>query len=148
MRYFPFRHLSDLQASYHVRCVASAIRYLHDRNVIHRDIKPENVLYDGNGVPKLADFGWAVHAPKKHSRRMTLCGTPEYLAPEVVTGKGHEFGVDVWALGIMAYELIVGCSPFAAEVRPICAGSATLCDHWWDRGRRKRERLTESPMET
>lgn len=68
------RRFSEPVAAYHIRCVASAVTYLHARSIIHRDIKPENLLYDAEGVPKLADFGWAVHAPRKHRRRNTLCG--------------------------------------------------------------------------
>jgi serine/threonine protein kinase len=78
----------------------------------NRDIKPENCLLDGTGSLKLADFGAAVHAPSPHHIRTTRCGTPEYLAPEVVKGKGYGHAVDVWACGVLMHELTVGCTPF------------------------------------
>jgi serine/threonine protein kinase len=82
-------------------------------HVIHRDIKPENLLLDGKGDVKIADFGWSVHAPNK--RRTTLCGTLDYLPPEMIEGKEHDTGVDLWCLGILCYEFLVGQPPFMAE---------------------------------
>jgi serine/threonine protein kinase len=83
---------------------------MHSRNVIHRDLKPENVLIASNGTLRVADFGCAVLSPPPHTPRTTLCGTPEYLAPETIRGTGHSFAVDLWAIGIFAYELLNGRS--------------------------------------
>jgi serine/threonine protein kinase len=77
--------------------------------VIHRDIKPENLLLDLKGELKIADFGWSVHAP--NSRRTTMCGTLDYLPPEMVEGKAHNETVDVWSLGVLMYEFLVRCAP-------------------------------------
>lgn len=71
-------------------------------------LQPENMLLAEDGSLKIADFGWAVHAPAPHDVRRTLCGTPEYLAPEMLSRAGHTCAVDVWGLGIMAYELLCG----------------------------------------
>ena len=90
--------------------MSDAIAYCHSKHIIHRDIKPENILVGLNGELKLADFGWSVHAPS--SRRTTLCGTLDYLPPEMVTGKDHDASVDVWELGILLYEFLVGAPPF------------------------------------
>jgi len=77
-----------------------------------RDIKPENCLLDGSNVLKLADLGGAVHALHPYDVRHTLCGTPEYLAPEVLAGRGYKAPVDSWACGVLFYELFFGASPF------------------------------------
>lgn len=81
--------------------------------MIHRDIKPENLLIGNRGEIKIADFGWSVHAPT--SRRTTLCGTLDYLPPEMVEGREHDSTADVWSLGVLAYEFLVGSPPFEAE---------------------------------
>ena len=98
------RYISDL---------SQALNFCHQKHVIHRDIKPENLLIGANGEIKIADFGWSVHAPT--SRRNTLCGTLDYLPPEMVEGREHDEMVDVWSLGVLLYEFLVGKPPFEAE---------------------------------
>lgn len=83
---------------------------MHEKNVIHRDIKPENLLLGLNGELKIADFGWSIHAPDK--KRLTLCGTLDYLPPEMIEGKYHNEKVDLWSLGVLCYEFLVGSPPF------------------------------------
>jgi serine/threonine protein kinase len=96
----------DLSRQY-MHQIASAVSYLHERNVAHRDLKPENVLIGDDGSLKIADFGWAaLILPGK--RRFTLCGTPEYLAPEILNESGHCTAVDLWALGVLMYEFLYG----------------------------------------
>ena len=89
----------------YIRSLAEALNYCHTKHVIHRDIKPENLLLDLKGELKIADFGWSVHAP--NSRRTTLCGTLDYLPPEMIEGKPHDVWVDVWSLGVLMYEFLV-----------------------------------------
>lgn len=93
--------------------LSRALAYCHTKHVIHRDIKPENLLIGQRGDIKIADFGWSVHAPSK--RRQTLCGTLDYLPPEMVEGREHDETADVWSLGVLAYEFLVGNPPFEAE---------------------------------
>eukprot|EP00356_Strombidium_inclinatum_P002629 CAMPEP_0170478722 /NCGR_PEP_ID=MMETSP0208-20121228/211_1 /TAXON_ID=197538 /ORGANISM="Strombidium inclinatum, Strain S3" /LENGTH=285 /DNA_ID=CAMNT_0010751027 /DNA_START=11 /DNA_END=870 /DNA_ORIENTATION=- len=85
------------------------VRVLALLNIIYRDLKPENILIDPEGYLKLTDFGFAKYC---ETRTYTLCGTPEYLAPEVLLNKGHGKPVDWWTLGILTYEMIAGIDPF------------------------------------
>lgn len=90
-----------------------ALRYLHRSGIVYRDLKPENLLIDAEGHIKLADFGFAKYL--EDNRTFTLCGTPEYLAPEVVKGTkktGYGKPVDWWALGILLFEMLAGYPPF------------------------------------
>lgn len=89
--------------------IVCAIEYLHSREVVYRDLKPENILLDAEGHIRLTDFGFA---KKLSDRTWTLCGTPEYLAPEVIQSKGHGRAVDWWALGILIFEMLAGYPPF------------------------------------
>lgn len=102
--------VADPQYTYQV---AEGLAYLHSKNVIHRDIKPENLMIGLNGEIKIGDFGWSVYSPEE--RQSTLCGTPSYISPEMLLGKPHGKAVDVWALGVLAYEMVTGDEPFAGN---------------------------------
>ena len=86
--------------------------YLHSKNIIYRDLKPENVLIAADGYLKLTDFGFAKIVD---TRTYTLCGTPEYLAPEMLLNKGHGKPVDWWTFGILLYEMLAGIDPFSDD---------------------------------
>ena len=107
------KRLDQRTAAQYMREVISAIKYLHTRTppIIHRDIKPENILLDQDGRCKLADFGWS-NFEEGNKFRDTYCGTPEYLAPEMVTKSGHNESVDIWALGVLLFEMLTGRTPF------------------------------------
>lgn len=96
-------------AKFYAAEVTLALDYLHSHNIIYRDLKPENLLLDRHGHLKITDFGFAKEVP---DITWTLCGTPDYLAPEVVASKGYNKSVDWWSLGILIFEMLCGFTPF------------------------------------
>ncbi|XP_032074503.1 aurora kinase C-like [Thamnophis elegans] len=109
------RQFDDNRTATYIEEISDALMYCHARKVIHRDIKPENLLLGLRGELKLADFGWSVHTLSQ--RRTTLCGTPDYLAPEMIEGHPHDENVDVWCVGVLCYECLAGHAPFEAPTR-------------------------------
>jgi serine/threonine-protein kinase len=105
-----------------LKAIASALDYAHQRGVIHRDVKPSNVLVSRDGVVKLMDFGIArVIGGERHTKTGVLVGTPEYMAPELWEGKEADKMADLYALGVMAYEMLTGEVPFTGDT-PIAVG--------------------------
>lgn len=104
--------LSLHDARFYTACCINSLAYLHERSVAYRDLKPENILLDKDGYAKLVDFGFA---KKVTGKTYTLCGTPEYLAPEIILSVGHGIAVDSWGLGVLLYEMVMGDSPFASR---------------------------------
>ncbi|TVU44859.1 hypothetical protein EJB05_04320 [Eragrostis curvula] len=102
---------NERTAATYAASLAGALAYCHKKQVIHRDIKPENLLLDIEGRLKIADFGWAANS---NGKRHTLCGTIDYLAPEMIEKKPHDHAVDTWTLGILCYEFLYGNPPFEA----------------------------------
>jgi len=103
---------SNDHTRYYAAEILLALDYLHQKRICYRDLKPENLLIDRKGNIKITDFGFA---KKVEGRTWTLCGTPEYLAPEIIQSKGHGKAVDWWALGILIYEMLAGFPPFYDE---------------------------------
>ena len=104
--------LSPEHAKIYSGQVTLMFEYMHSKNIIYRDLKPENLLIAETGFLRLTDFGFAKYC---EGRTYTLCGTPEYLAPEILLNKGHGKPVDWWCLGILTYEMIAGIDPFNDE---------------------------------
>ena len=107
--------LTEPEVRYMVKQIAEACDYLHERNIIHRDLKLGNLFLNDNMELKVGDFGLATRVNNEGDRKLTLCGTPNYIAPEVLLKKGHSYEVDVWSLGCIVYTLIVGKPPFETD---------------------------------
>ena len=107
--------MPEKMAMYYVAVIASALEYLHEKNIVYRDLKPENVLLGMDGSAKLGDFGFAKKL-EKGSHTYTFCGTPGYVAPEVVLARGYGTSVDWWGLGVLMYVLLTGQQPFSQLV--------------------------------
>jgi protein kinase A len=122
------KRFDENTARFYAAEIVLILEFLHEREgVAYRDLKPENLLLDADGHIKLVDFGFAkrlgnsrlaaqrgsgAHIDDHQGETYTLCGTPEYLAPEVIQSKGHTTAVDWWALGILIYEFLTGYPPF------------------------------------
>jgi len=104
--------LPEEQAKFYALCVADALAYIHSRNIIFRDLKPENVMIDRHGYAKIIDFGFA---KRVEGKTFTLCGTPGYLAPEIVMNIGHGKAADHWQLGVLIYDMLSFESPFFTD---------------------------------
>lgn len=115
-----FGKVSEKDAILFIADLCKALDYMHHfdngkKEILHRDIKGENILIMADGISKLADFGWAGIKTSQRDRK-TYCGTPEYLAPEVVKQHFQTYAVDTWAIGILFYELLCGVTPFKPVV--------------------------------
>ena len=111
-------HLSKVQVTFYSACIVEALEHIHSFDIVYRDIKPENVVICANGYLKLTDYGLAKFLDADLT--FTLCGTPDYLAPETILGRGYDTGVDWWGLGILIYEMIAHVPPFMGSPDQIC----------------------------
>ncbi|CAH8863639.1 unnamed protein product, partial [Trichobilharzia szidati] len=107
-------HLEERTARFCMACCIEALDYLHRHGIVYRDLKPENMLVTAKGYIKLCDFGFAKYIGIGQ-KTWTFCGTPEYVAPEVILNQGHDFAADYWSLGILTFELLTGAPPFQAS---------------------------------
>ena len=126
------KRLSTKVCSFIIRDVISAVYFLHHMNppIIHRDIKPENVLLGDGLVAKLTDFGWSNYM-QEGEKRTTVCGTPIYLAPEILEEKPHDEAVDLWCIGVLLFELVTANPPFlGSDLETLKANILSLKINW------------------
>ncbi|CAI6370391.1 unnamed protein product [Macrosiphum euphorbiae] len=108
------QRFSEDRAAFYIKQLTEALIYCHDKNIIHRDIKPANLLITKGGDLKIADFGLSVHS-KAIIKRTTQCGTLDYMPPEIVSANSYDKSFDVWSVGVLLYEILVGKLPFGAS---------------------------------
>ena len=106
------KKFSNEKARFYIIEIILAIEFLHKHNMLYRDLKPENIMVDSNGHIKLTDFGLSKMFTKTKEKAFTICGTPQYLAPEILSDDGYDNSVDWWSLGCVMYEMLVGKAPF------------------------------------
>jgi cell cycle serine/threonine-protein kinase CDC5/MSD2 len=111
------KRFTEPEAKYFITQIIGAVTYMHDRRVIHRDLKLGNIFLDEDMNAKIGDFGLATLLASSYDRKKTICGTPNYIAPEILYGKehGHSYEVDIWSIGIILYAMLFGKPPFQSK---------------------------------
>ena len=128
--------------------IVLVLEYLHSMNIVYRNLKPENILLNENGYIKISDFQIAKEV---EDRTYTMCGTPGYLAPEIILNKGHGLSVDWWALGVLLYEMICGVDPFSGDspmdtYENILEGKVKFSSHFDDKSKSLIKHLLEPDL--
>ena len=111
------KQFTEPEARFFMVQLIGACHYMHNHQVIHRDLKLGNIMLDSKMNVKVGDFGLAALIENPGERKKTMCGTPNYIAPEVLfdTANGHSFEVDTWSIGVILYTLVIGKPPFATK---------------------------------
>lgn len=108
------RLITEPETRFYMKQLINGVGYLHQKNIIHRDLKLGNLFLNDDLHVKIGDFGLATVIAHEGERKETLCGTPNYIAPEILEKKGHSFEVDIWSVGCIMYTLLIGRPPFEA----------------------------------
>lgn len=122
--------LTEVETKYYTWQLLQALKYLHSHKVIHRDLKLGNFFLNDSLQLKVGDFGLATTLTSNHERRKTVCGTPNYIAPEIIEGKkGHSYEVDIWSTGVIVFALLFGKPPFETNEVQSTYEKIKMCEY-------------------
>lgn len=121
--------VTDYECRFYIYQVLEGVRYLHEKRIIHRDLKLGNIFLNDKLNVKIGDFGLATRIEYEGERKKTLCGTPNYIAPEILNKKGHSFEVDIWSIGCVMFTLLVGQPPFETKTLKDTYSKIKKCDY-------------------
>lgn len=121
--------ITEYECRYYMHQVVAGVKYLHDNRIIHRDLKLGNLFLNDDLHVKIGDFGLATRIEYDGERKKTLCGTPNYIAPEILNKKGHSYEVDIWSIGCVMYTLLVGTPPFETKSLKDTYSKIRKCDY-------------------
>ncbi|XP_037806288.1 serine/threonine-protein kinase polo [Lucilia sericata] len=121
--------ITEYECRYYIFQIIQGVKYLHDNRIIHRDLKLGNLFLNDMLHVKIGDFGLATRIEYEGERKKTLCGTPNYIAPEILTKKGHSYEVDIWSIGCVMYTLLVGQPPFETKTLKDTYSKIKKCDY-------------------
>lgn len=123
------KSITEFETRYYIYQIIQGVKYLHDNRIIHRDLKLGNLFLNDMLHVKIGDFGLATRIEYEGERKKTLCGTPNYIAPEILTKKGHSFEVDIWSIGCVMYTLLVGQPPFETKTLKDTYSKIKKCEY-------------------
>lgn len=121
--------ISEPETRFYMKQILSGVNYLHYQKIIHRDLKLGNLFLNDELQVKIGDFGLAAKIEYDGERKKTLCGTPNYIAPEILNKKGHSFEVDIWSIGCIMYTLLMGRPPFETSSLKETYSRIKKCDY-------------------
>ncbi|KAJ8940046.1 hypothetical protein NQ314_010878 [Rhamnusium bicolor] len=124
-----WKALTEPETRYYMKQILNGVNYLHSNRIIHRDLKLGNLFLNDELVVKIGDFGLAAKIEYDGERKKTLCGTPNYIAPEILNKKGHSFEVDIWSMGCIMYTLLIGRPPFETNSLKETYSRIKKCDY-------------------
>lgn len=122
-------NITEYECRFHMHQILRGLRYLHDNRIIHRDLKLSNLFLDDELNVKIGDFGLSTRLENLRERKKSVCGTPNFIAPEIINESGHSYEVDIWSIGCVMYTLLVGTPPFKTDILKETIAKIRRCDY-------------------